>query len=180
MAGRQGARARRAAAAQSVRRATGLSDYLLDELEQNQVNLREVAALLEYGRLAARLDTPAARRRELSEARIVVTQLRRTLGRAQRWYREHVAGADADPRRPVYWAVGELRARLADASGDDPMLVAAGRPIPSAGRVGRPDRPWLREIRAGLAAAGCSRQQITDVLVEAGFHAGPKPNPRPK
>ncbi len=161
-------------------RAIGLSDYLVAELAAGRVDLARVAALLKYGQDAAQSDTPAARRRELAEAQAVLRQLKLALARAQSWYKGHVdylerAGNPTErSRRPVYWAVGALRALLEGAAQDDPLVHAAAQPALPPGREGRPDRPWLQEeMWPGLAEAGCSKAQITDILREAGFH--PKP-----
>jgi alkanesulfonate monooxygenase SsuD/methylene tetrahydromethanopterin reductase-like flavin-dependent oxidoreductase (luciferase family) len=155
----------------------GLSDNLLDELKHDKVDLARVAALLKYGQAAAQLDTPAARRRERAEAQVVLRQLKQALARAQGWYKGHVDYLDggAAPterqRRPVYWAVGALRALLDEgAAQDDPLVFAAAQPPLPPSRGGRPDRPWLQEIRQGLAEEGCSEDQITDLVIAAGFH----------
>jgi hypothetical protein len=154
--------------------AVRLSEYLIAELAADGVNLARVAALLEYGRDAAQWDTPAARRRELEEARVVLRQLKLALKRAHRWYSGHVDYLQNGEspvelqRRPVYWAVLALRELLKGPLRDPLVRAAAQTPMPPS-RQGRPDRPWLREIREGLAETGCSEDQIIDILKAAGF-----------
>ena len=80
--------------------AVGLSEYLITELLEDRVDLARVAAVLEYGQDAARPDTPAARRRELDEARKVLRQLKMALARAHRWYRATWSTSRADKARP--------------------------------------------------------------------------------
>jgi hypothetical protein len=165
-------------------RGCGLSDAVINELAEDEppVNVAWVCSLLEYGKDAGRLDTPAARRRELEKARIALAKLTHALERVQAWYREppHVDYLKGDEDlgarqlRPVYFATGALL-ELLRAKPDDSLGIAADRasvrPRKDRGKLarrkskgGRPRRPWLAEVRQGLIEAGCSKDRISELF----------------